>query len=427
VSREDGSALSGITNTNRWRGIVAVALVVAAAGLLAKRQSLLVLATVGIVFATYRHATTLPEPDLELDRRLESTTALDGEEVEVHVSVTNVGDDLLTDLRVFDGVPPAIGVVDGSARRGMALRPGGEQTFSYTVEATHGNHSFEPATVVARDPSGEREREIDLPSTEDTVLDCTVGVSKPPVRQQTLDAVGRITANTGGTGIEFHQTRDYRRGDSMSRVDWRRYAATGELTTVEFREERSASVVLLVDARESAFRSPPEGTHAVDASVSAVEELFEALARGRNRVGLATLGADPCWVPPGTGREHHVRLRDRLARDPAFDRSSGEDPPLDEQVRGLRGRLGDATQLIVLSPVGDDDVVSAVRQLEAHGHPVTLVCPDVCASTTAGERLARVERSGRLHELRQVGVPVVEWSLSDPLAIAVEASAEVSA
>ncbi|WP_416841693.1 DUF58 domain-containing protein [Haloferax sp. DFSO52] len=414
--------------TNRWRGIVAVSLVVAAGGLLAKRQELLLVSTVGIVFATYHRSVPLSEPSLALERRLSTTTPADGDEVDVTVSVTNEGSESLFDCRLVDGVPPALAVTDGPARQGMVLRPGDSETFTYTVEAKHGHHTFEPATAVVRDPSGDREVELELQSDDDTELDCTTDISNGPVRPQTLDTVGNVTANGIGTGIEFQQTRAYRRGDPVSQIDWNRYASTGDLTTVEFREEQAVSILVLVDTRAVAYRSPPTGTHAVDAGVSAATQLTASFLRGRNHVGLAALSADSCFVAPDAGREHRIRVRECLTTHPAFaSRPTGEESAVETQVTRYLERLGAQTQVVFVSPVCDDDAVEIARRFDTHGHSVTVVSPDVTAEETPGERLATVERQNRLHALRQVGIPVIEWSLDGSLALAIEAQRRVNA
>lgn len=407
--------------TNRWRGVVAVSLVVAAGGLLAKRHELLLLATVGIVFATYHRAVPMATPSLALERRVGTRSPAEGDEVDVTVAVTNDGDETLFDCRVVDGVPPALAVTDGPARRGMVLRPGDTRTFTYTVEVEHGRHTFEPATAVVRDPSGDREVELEVQADDDTELDCTTGITSPPHRQQTLDTVGSITANGMGTGIEFQQTRAYRRGDPVSQIDWKRYASTGDLTTVEFREEQAAAIVVLVDAREVAYSGPPDGTHAVDAGVSAAAQLTASFLTGRNRVGVAALSPTQCFLAPGAGREHRLQLRDLLTTHPAFtSRPTGDGTPVESQVETILGRLGTQTQVVFVSPLCDDEAADVARRLDGHGHAVTVVSPDATADGTAGERLATVERQNRMRGLRQVDIPVIEWSLDDPLALAID-------
>lgn len=418
-------AVDSHLQTNRWRGVVAVSLLMAAAGLLAKRHELLALSATGVVFATYPKLVSSTSPSLAVERSVSNASPTEGDRVEVTLTVRNEGTDTVFDCRVLDGVPPALCVVDEPARRGVVLRPGDEESFTYTIVARHGRHSFEPATVVVRDVSGDREWELTVEAPEDVELDCTSPLSSSPVRPQTLDTVGTVTSRAAGDGIQFAQTREYRRGDPFGQVDWNRYAATGELSTIEFHEEQSASVLVVVDARSSAYRSAPDQTHAVDASVSAAEQLVEAFQRDRNHVGVATLGPNACFVSPGAGREHRLRTRKTLRTHRSLTPTNRADPPLDEQVDRLLERLRDDTQLFVLTPLTDDDVLAALRRVEAHGHATTVVSPDVTGSDTPGERLATVERRTRLTTLRRVGIPVVDWSVDQAFALAVSNAHEV--
>ncbi|MFC7079192.1 DUF58 domain-containing protein [Halorussus caseinilyticus] len=316
-----------MTTTRRWRGIVAVTLLVGGVGLAADRPDLVLVSAVGVAFAVYPRLSPAPPatPDLEIDRRLSDRAPTPGESVEVTVTVRNVGDDTLFDLRVVDGVPPALTVTSGSPRYGGLLRPGGEATFSYAVSAEEGKHGFDPATVVVRDPSGEHEVETTVAA--ETEIDCAVARGTPPKRNLAIEDAGDLLTDDGGVGIEFHQTREYRRGDSMSRIDWKRFARVGELTTVEYREERSASVVLLVDARPESYRAPAGEPHAVVRSVAAAQRLTGALLTGRNRVGVAALGREDCWLAPSAGSDHESRAMRLLATHPALAAAPPERTP----------------------------------------------------------------------------------------------------
>ncbi|QLG60378.1 DUF58 domain-containing protein [Halorarum salinum] len=411
--------MTEFAGTNRWRGVLAVTLAAGALGLVANRPSLLVLAGVGVVYAAYPRTTPTPSIELDLERRVSDAAPTGGQRVEVTVTVRNAGDRPLSDLRVVDGVPPSLSVTGGAPRHGTALRAGEAATFSYEVEAAEGRHPFEPATVVVRDVSGAREAETTL--ADETEIDCSADDASAPLRSQTVDAAGRIPASHGGTGIEFHSTREYRRGDSMRRIDWNRYAKRGELTTVEFREERAATVVVLVDARAPAYRGRADEPHAVASGVAAAEQLLVAALEDRNRVGIAALGRSDCWLPPGAGRDHRVRAQSLLATHPAFSSrppAADGDPPVDERVSRLRQRLPPNAQVVLVSPLCDDDAVAAAREFEAEGHAVSVVSPEVTERGSTGRRLATVERAHRVRRLRQADVPVVEWDPSAPLAAA---------
>lgn len=419
--------------TKRWRGAVAVALVAGGVGVVAMRPSLLLVAVVAIVFAVYPLVSPPPSPAVEVHRTVDDPSPSDGQDVRVTVTVRNAGDHLLPDLRVVDGVPPALAVTDGSPRLGTALRAGRTAEFAYTVEARAGRHQFAPATVVARDLSGGHE--VETTAETDTELRCVTAVGDVALRDATTVAVGSVLTRRGGSGLEFHGTRQYRPGDELSRIDWSRFAKTGEHATVQYRQERAADVVVLVDAREAAYRGAGDGPHAVACCVSAAQHLVPALFDGRNRVGIAGLGRSVAWLQPGSGRHHRARARRLLESHEAFSYvPPAEEPDLDRQLDALARRLSDDTQLVVLSPLLDDEVRVALTRLEARGHHVSVVSPDVtgvhgatdgdgAGGASLGQRLAAVERRNAISALRAAGVPVTDWPPETPLAtvLAVEA------
>jgi uncharacterized protein (DUF58 family) len=290
---------------------------------------------------------------------------------------------------------------------------------TYEIEASRGVHGFEPVRAIARDWTGSVERETE--TRVETELACVPALSslpRFPLRSQATDDAGRLTTDTGGSGVEFHSTRHYRPGDPLSRIDWARLARAGELTTVDFREERAAETVLVVDTRESAYVADADGGSAVEYGVEAAGAVASALLDASSRVGLAAFGPRREWIPPGIGRTQRVRMREALARSPAFDPL----PPTDDffpvaAFRRLRGRLPADAQVVLVSPL-DEYARTVARRLEARGHAVTLLSPDVTDSETAPRALARLERRRRLSSLRDAGVRVVDWDPERPLAVA---------
>lgn len=298
--------------TYRLEAAVAAAVVAAAVGTTTGSAVALLVALVGVGYALFARVAALPDAALRVERRVTPRSPAPGEAVTVRLAVHNDGPDAVADLRVVDGVPPALGVVSGTARRAVALRPGETATVEYDLRAKRGEHAFGPATLVTRSVGGSRERVARRgPSTR---LACARLVDGVPLRSRALRRAGRLAVDAGGSGVEFHATRDYRPGDPMRRVDWKRLARAGELTTVEFREERAATVVLVVDARSEADVAPdPASPGAVDLCTYAAGLTYETLAAEGHRVGLAVLadgGVD--WLAPGTGERHDATIRRAL-------------------------------------------------------------------------------------------------------------------
>ena len=420
---------SELRRTGRWRGIVAVALLAGAAGVLAARPLVLLMGVVGVAFAAYPRLTGMPAPTLRVERELTDETPDRGSGVDVTVRVTNTGRWPLSDVRIVDGVPPMLAVRDGSPRRSAFLWPDRSAEFTYSVGAEYGRHQFVPTTVIVRDVSGGRELEAEIRSDAETVLTCTDAVPEVPLRKRARRDFGRLVTDDGGSGIEFHRTREYQQGDPMSRVDWKRLARTGELTTIEFREERAATIVLLIDARPSAYRARAEGEpHGLAYNLAGAEQLLTALGESRDYVGIAAIGREFCWLASGAGVDHEESARELLARHSTLstippDEETPHDP--EEQERELRKRLASDSQVILLSPLADEFVTSLALSLEATNYPVTVVSPDVTTDATAGARLARTRRENRIHSLREAEIPVIDWNPDDPLGASIVHAQEV--
>lgn len=411
---------SETVETRRWEVGLAAALLAGGVGLVTGNATVFLATTVGLVYAAYGYVNGPPTDAVAVDRAVDDDSPLPGAEVTVTLTVTNAGDEPLPDLRVVDGVPRGIEVVDGTPGFATTLAAGESATHSYAVRARRGEHTFGKTVVLARNVSGalERRRRVSNP----TELTCRSGPEGLPLRERTVPHTGRIETDDGGEGVEFYATRSYRPGDPMNRVDWNRYARTNELTTVEYRQERAGIVVVLVDTRNDsrvARRSvEPDG---VELGTYAAEEVVDTLLDRQDRVGVAIYDYHGGYLPPGTGRAQGLRAR-KLLREGAevlqregYGAAGYDGRTLSE----LRRRMPPEAQVVLVSPLLDDAPVSVVRRLRAHGHPVTVVSLNVTGSDSPGSTLARIDRAHRVHELREDETRVLEWSPDEPLHTAV--------
>lgn len=409
--------------TNRWLGLGGLALVVVGTGVVFRSPGLLVAGAVAAGVLAAR-ATTPPRPSLRVERTVENSTPAPDDEVRIEVTVTNEGDTLY-DLRIIDGVPDGLTVVDGPARHATALRPGDAATFAYTVRASRGDHEWGRTTAIARDPMGAQELETTF--IAETTLRCVPnfeGMADLPLRGLTTPYSGRVPTDIGGSGVEFYAVREYRRGDPQARVDWNRAARTGELATLELREERAATVVFVVDTRSPAYAAPsPDAEGAVERSIEATAGLAEALLSNGDQVGATAFSPLDSWLAPSSGTAHRAELRQLLATDAAF----GPTPPVaDRQFIPrlwrwrFRQRLPADAQLMVVSPCVDEAPVRLAERFDALGHLVTVISPDPTTDDSLGGEIAGIERDLRLAELRRGGIRVLDWAPAEPFAVATD-------
>ncbi|QGN08155.1 DUF58 domain-containing protein [Halorhabdus sp. CBA1104] len=417
------STFGTVRSTGRWRGLGAVALLAIGLGAGLGKPGLLLVAGPLLLVVGYAAMDVEPPQSITVERTIEPTDPDPGQRVQVRVTVHNDSGRWVPDLRIVDGVPAGMTVVEGSPRHGTVLRPGASTWFEYSVQAARGPHTFESPYTITHNLSGSIERTFRTATEGDRTV--TYGLrpdfeATVPLRQQASSHVGRVLTDVGGSGLEFHSVREYRAGDPLSRIDWNRAAQGQGLATLQFREERSATVVLLIDTRAAAYVAPDEqAPSAVDRSVQAAAKVFRALLNADDRVGLAALSPRGCWLSPGAGHVHWARAETVLTDDPAFSTQ----PPTQAfhphvRLPKLRKRLPADAQIVMFSPLCDEESTAVARQLQAQGYPMTVISPDPTSDGTAGQTVGRIERTLRLSTLRKTDARVVDWQPAEPLPLA---------
>lgn len=407
--------------TDRWEVFAIAALVLAGAGIALRNPVVLLATTVPIGLLLYGRVVVATPSAVTITRDLSPASPQPGERVTVTVTITNDSESLIRDLRIVDALPEGLGVVSGSPRAGLVIPADDTRSFSYEVAARRGTHEFGTPTVVCYSFSGSYAAELE--PTVETTLSCEIPAEEVPLTDQTARDVGRVTSQAGAGGIEFHSTREYQPTDSITQIDWRRFARSGDLTTVEFREDRSVTMVVVVDRRETeAQRTAPGEPTLQELSMYAGERAFNALLQTGNRVGVGFLGGALRALDVGAGSDHKARGDMVFGGDSAVAADGGghstDLPPVDRYEEFLAWLPGNA-QVLVVSSLLDDAPVEFARTLRAHRHDVSVLSPTVTPNRTIGQQLAGRERALRIDALRSHG-PVIEWDPAEPLAVTLD-------
>ena len=435
---DESVGLAGV-ETGHWWGVGALALAALGVGALVESQGLILAGAIGVGYAGFARSTTVGEPTLTVEREVSNRRPEPDERVEITTTVTNDGRMPAFGLRLIDGVPAALPVVDGSCRAGATLLPGRSLSLEFTVEAKSGTHEFDPMLAIVGDLSRSAERSFLLP--EETALTVTPNLesagSTVPLQPSALRQSGRLTTANAGSGTDFHSVREYRDGDPINRIDWNRFASTGELATVQFHTERAARVLIVVDSRHEAYVAPEEtATHAVDRAVDAAGTIASELLDDGDTVGLTAVGPTTrhetgedgqtpeqlqCWIPPASGTDHRLAIRSALATHPQF---STVPAPVSRywlsQIGRIKRQLDGETQVILLTPLVDFGGAIMARRLASGGHPVTVISPDPTTDRCASTELARICRQLRLSALHQQGISVLNWPDGESLDVTLE-------
>lgn len=437
-----------MTRLGRWDAGLVAAVLALGAGLLLANLVLVGAAVVGLIFALYGTVSTVPAGvALAATRTFGTGGATPGSELTVTLDIENTGDSVIPDLRVADDVPEACPVVDGSSRASGALSPGDTLTVEYTIVLERGRFEFDSPTCRLRSLAGTDTQTRTISADGDSSLTCGAPIADPPTTASTLQHAGEVGTDNAGSGLEFFATRQYHPGDPMNRINWHQVAKTGEFVTVQYRQERAARTVLVVDCRPCTRVSYSPGYPTAGAlSAYVAERLYDAfgtagVVRTLTAVGLdgteTFVGPDGLpWIgpdsPAGASRElfeHATRVAaDRSPPDGSVSTAGRTAPPAStdggpsesKTIDRLQSRVPAEAQVVVCSPLLDEWPVELAETLTSHGHETLVVSPDITGGDSTGQRITALSRRLRLRAVRRAGAEVTDWPATYPVEYALE-------
>ncbi|MGF1507134.1 MAG: DUF58 domain-containing protein [Anaerolineae bacterium] len=388
-------------------------------GLLSLNSGLLLLAVPFLLFIGLTVLSAPPEPRLRIVQRLSTDRTLAGQPVSLTLDVINDGRPLESALIRID-LPPGLVAAEGDTAILTALGAEETRTLHLELRPARGVYTFNPVLIAAADHLNLARQSVEVLPTGDTTLEVLPEVPRlPPVAirpMRTRIYAGNIPARVGGSGIEFYGLRPHQAGDSLRHINWRTVARYGDAVyTNEYEQERIADVNLVLDNRASTNQLLPN-LSIFDYGAQAAAALAEAFLGGGNRVSLLLYGHLLDWIPPGYGKIQRERILRALAR--AQTGSSQVFKTFQYlPTRFFPGR----TQIVLVSSLVSEQPAHII-QLRGRGYEVLIVSPNPVAleARMLGEsqpvalarRTAALERLVLMRRLRQAGIRVVDWDVT---------------
>ena len=385
----------------------------AAAGVLARRPDLVVVAVPLVIVAIWA-AGTRPTHPAVIEHRLDHTTVPEGGATTLRATV-NV-EDGIEDVAMVVAAPR---LVDQQPAHGQVVADAGSAdaaVLGVVVRPTRwGNSRINPPLVVASS-AWNGYRFASRRETNRLELTALPRATHFDAISQHVRSPGLVGANRSprpGVGAELATVRPFQPGDRLRRIHWVETLRTDELHVTATWGDHDRQVILLIDAFEDLGTS--EGldgrASSLDVSVRAAAAVAEHSIRSGDRVGLVAMGAHGLRrVQPSAGYSHLRRILESLARvEPAN--------VLLDDGRMPRGLKPEAL-ILVFSPFTSDGARQRLLRISRR-------CADVIAIDCLPSDIAegardpvesiawRIERLGRdrhLRDVRMSGLPVVAWT-----------------
>lgn len=401
-----------------------------------------------------------------------------GEPVSVTLTVTNSSNQSLSDIRIQGATPQNMAVKSGSAKTGGVLRPGESLETEYSYIARRGVMEFDHVTVQKRGTLGGDRLDETVETDESATVRCAVTEGDIPIEAEATNYLGDLLAESGGDGIQFHSTREYNRGDKISRINWRALAKQKELTTITYREQMAADIAICLDVRAVSRISDGSGRPtAAMLCMYAGYQLAGSLSNEGHNVGVCALGIGSDrslgahhsfeWIDystPNTERfvfqlfdEVDSQTEEPSDATPALDwtaaptlQTNGEDRfPINNRLDGdehisqadlvpfFSTIESDSAQekVIYISPFHDAFSRALCHELVQRNKLTAIISPDMLGTgasngpTTFGydqepskvlRQIARAKRATFIENMRNSGETIIDWDPTKSLAVCCE-------
>ncbi|HXZ86413.1 MAG TPA: DUF58 domain-containing protein [Myxococcota bacterium] len=285
-----------------------------------------------------------------------------GVDHEVKLTVSNRGRSPAR-LRVFDHFPPEA-EVRGLPRQ-LSLAPREHASFGYRLRPlARGRRRFARAELAVASPLGLWHRRLRLgPEQELRVFPNFRAVS----RYELLAAANRAGAlgirrrPRRGEGLEFHQLREYRAGDTLRQIDWKATARLHRAVSREYEEERNQQLVFLLDCGRK-MHARDEALSHFDRALDAVLLLTHVALRQGDAVGLSTFSGERRFLAARKGTQQLTRLMNAVYDLESSTRASDYLAAAEQLAAVLHKRA----LVVVVSNLRDEDhqdLLAAARLL----------------------------------------------------------------
>ena len=240
----------------------------------------------------------------------------------------------------------------------VTIPPGGFAQLRYPLTANErGNLQFAGTAVARHSPLGLWQSRIVLATAESVrAFPNYAAVTRYALLavDHRLSQIGVLKRRRRGSGMDFHQLRDYRDGDSPRSIDWKATSRRVRLISREYQDERDQQVLFLLDCSRRMNAKDDTLSH-FDHTLNAILLMTFVAIRQGDSAGLMTFGGHSdvaeCFLAPKKSAETMSRFLNALyPLQPSL-----RTPDYYQAALDVGRRLNKRALIVVISNLRDED------------------------------------------------------------------------
>lgn len=299
----------------------------------------------------------------QVKRELPDRFAL-GEKGEVHLSIHNPSR-FARRVEVFDGIPvdavaPAMpwegGVpanITAHVRYSVTIPQRGEAKFSAVSFRTLGL-----LRLLQRRSESPLEQSVKVYPNYAPVMKLSLLAT-----DHRQDQMGIVRRSRAGNSRDFHQLRDYRKGDSLSQIDWKSTSRRLQLISRDYQEQRNQQIVFLLDSGRR-MRSLDGDLPHFDHCLNALLLVSYVALRQGDHVAVQSFGGADRWLPSVKGSHAMATILEHL-----YDAQATQSPSdfIEAAERLMMRHRRRALVIVMTNLRGEDaeEIIPALRSLQS--------------------------------------------------------------
>ena len=338
----------------------------------------------------------------------------DGDQVKIEVALVNRSRLPKFLITVEDTLSPWLETEVAPRFLVPALWPGQEVVVSYEARARRrGLLEVGPIQLSSGDPLGVLTQRRSFPEMSQALIyprPVEIGSGRIPASEQYGAIVSRENV-AAREGLEFFGVRNYQPGDELRHVHWKATARLGRLTVIEFEQDSSPELKLVLDLqRGTEIGQDIETTLEYGVKIAA-SLAAHAIAIGGGLTFEARDSHEHYQLEIG-GSDQLLQLYEVLA----LVKADGPEP-VSHLVSGAASRLKPGGSVTVITPSVTPMLVEAVGELLfRRARPELLWLQGASFDGSRGPNLARQEQmEGLAEHLESLAVPVTRIKRGDHL------------